>query len=263
VRKTVSPEFLIVVSILLTILWILWPAISPNYYPPVDNTPLAEKVKSKLGMDLLDLEKSLALTPVVTGEEPFILTYTVPSKVEAATMGGYFPNNQTAKMRLLTLLDNGKDAEGYDIDRQTNGTYLVKWNTVFASYGSHILQMRLYLAWTGAHSVDGPKRTEIVTNIVQWEYDGFGFGRTRTWFHGWLHVPADYRIEIYDTNSVLIKTINATNRGIISEIWDYKPEKGQPYWAEDFIAKVFVRPTLATTNTVIGSNTNWILVPYP
>lgn len=233
-------------------------------YLHVDNSPtLSHKVKSTFGMDLLDLEKSLALTPVVTGEEPFILTYSVPSRVEAATMGGYSPSNQLAQTRLLTLLDNGHDASACDISRQTNGIYLVKWNTVFASYGTHMLKIRLYFPWTGTHNVDGPKRDETITNIVQWEYDGFGFGRTRTWFHGWLHVPADYQIEIYDTNNILLKTIGAKNKKIISEIWDYKPTNGQPHSAEDFKARVYITPIITGTNGLIMSNAPTVRVIYP
>ena len=262
-RKTISPEFLFLLVILLAVLAILWPVISPFNRLHIDNTPLSEQVKSKLGVDLADLKNSLTLTPVITGEEPFILTYMVPSKVEAATMSGYIPTNRTAAMRLLALMDNGKDAYGYDIERQTNGTYLVKWYTKFASYGTHALHSCLFLPWTGAHRVDGPERTETVTDILQWEYDGFGFGRTRTWFHGWLHTPADYRIEIYDTNSVLMKTLDATNKRMINEIWDYKPGKGQPYSAEDFTAKVLVRPAFARTSNAIKASTNWILYSYP
>lgn len=171
-----------------------------NYFH-VDNSPsLSHKVKSTFGMDLLDLENSLVLTPVVTGEEPFMLTYSMPLKMDAGTMTGYYPDDESAQWRMLVLLDNGKDAHGYKINRQTNGIYLVKWNTTFATNGAHALQIRLYFPAAGAHSVDGPRRIETVTNILQWEYDGSGFGR-RTNFRGFLHVPsADYSIQIYDTN---------------------------------------------------------------
>jgi hypothetical protein len=252
-KKNILFPFLIVLAIVLACLAIMrLPALQPWWSPPADNTPLAEKVKLRLGIDLTNLESSLALTPARTRKQ-FVPAYSVPLKMEAATMGGYLPNDPMAQLRVLTLRDGDVNAHA-DISRQANGSYSVEWNTLFASYGKHTIRAQLRFPWTGSNQVCGPERIEIVTNILQWEDDDYGFGRQRTGFHGWLHTPSDYRIEIYDTKNVLVKSISATNKEVISEVWDYNPQNGQPNSAVNFTAKIFLKPL---------STTNWMVIPYP
>jgi len=267
-KKSSSLEFFVLLAILVCLAMIRFPLLKPFYHVPFDNSPsLSHNVKSILGMDLLDLEHSLALTRVIKGNEPFMLTYTMPLKVDAASMtrmGGYYPDDESARRRLLVLLDNGKEADAYEIDRQTNDNYQVKWNTTFASYGDHVLQIRLYFSQVRPRSVDGPKRNETVTNIIQWEYDGSGFGR-RTNFRGFLHVPsADYSIQIFDTNNFLMKRIDGhTDNGMIDEFWDSHPTNKYAWTDEDLQAEVYITPTITDTNGQVRSNAPTIRVPYP
>ena len=76
---------------------------------------------------------SLILNRVITGEEPYMFTYSMPLNIDVHS------NRWT-----LGLMDNGKDAGPCSFTFQTNGTYLVRWNTIFATYGPHILQVGLY-----------------------------------------------------------------------------------------------------------------------
>jgi hypothetical protein len=270
-KKKPSPEFVVVVMALLGFAIYFWvlPLVWPPFVigTPTDNMTLAEKVKCRLGMDLKDLENSLTLTPVITGEEPFILTYSMALKVDAASsgmMGTYIPSDRTAQTRHLALLDNGKDAHLYEIDRQTNGTYLVRWNTTAASYGSHRLQVSLFFSLTKPQIVDGPIRSETVTNMLQWDYDLTGFGR---WidFHGFLQVTsADYSIQIFDTNNFLMKRIDGhTDKGVIKERWDSHPTNKYAWTEEDLKVRVYITPTIADTNGSVKSNAPTICVPYP
>jgi hypothetical protein len=219
-------------------------------------------------MDLQVLERSLVLTPVVTGKEPFILTYTIPLNMDASA-DGYLPNDENAQRRTLVLQDNDRSPGGYYFIRQTNGTYLIKWNTTFASYGLHTLRVCLRFGGLDRNrtKVFGPTRTENVTNIVQWEYDATGFG-SRTWFHGFLHMrSADYKIAICDTNKNLIKTISGhTEKGVIDEIWDLTTAKGKRRSKrndEVFEAQVYITPTITDTNGLIRSNAPTVRVLYP
>lgn len=267
VKEKPFVTFIVVVTALAAgTLFLLLPALVPYNHGYVDKASLAKKVRTDLGMDLPALENSLALNPVTTGEEPFILTYSIPLNVEVSTWT-HIPKDYTAHQRILMLLDNGKHAQYYEFIRQSNNTYLVKWNTTPACYGKHTLQLLLAFGALGRYQVYGPKRTETVTNLVQWDGDSTGFGG-RTWFHGFLHVPsADYKIDIYDTNKNLLNTITGhTDKGVIDEIWDLKTADGKrrnKRKDEEFEAQVYVTPTVTGTNGVVRSNAPTVRIPYP
>lgn len=264
-KKSPSPEFLVVFAVLiaLAIVWFL-PALTLFHRPPVDDkVPLAERVKTILGVELEALENSLALTPVITGEEPFILTYSMPFDMEAITWT-HVPKDRNAHQRTLVLWQDGKDADAYEFFRQTNGTYQVKWNTMFASFGPHTLQVGLAFGPHYRLRVYGPKRTEYVTNLVRFDPDTTSFG-SRAWIYGILQVPtAEYKIEIYDTNKTLLKTINGhTDKGLIDEVWDLRTEGGHVRADEEFEAKVYIRPIFVDTNNPTGTNAASFSDPYP
>lgn len=228
-----------------------------------DIMPLSDKVKAAFGMQLSNLEISLKLTPVVTGEEPFMLTFSVPLQIDMAGYG-YYPDDANARNRVLHLFDNGNDADGYDISRETNGAYIIRWNTTFASYGTHILQVRLDFPWRGSHSVEGPERVETITNILQWDYGESGFGRW-TAFRGALQVTsANYSIIIYDTNKYLMARIDGhTDKGLIDEVWNVHPTNKYAWSDDDLRAEVYVTPTIIDTNGHIRSNAPTVYFPYP
>jgi hypothetical protein len=233
--------------------------------PKADHRTLAEKVKSCLGMELTNLQDSLALKPIITGEEPIILTYLLPLGLEAAS-SSYFPDG-LARFRLLQFLDNGNQVENCAVSRETNGTYLVKWNALFASYGLHYLQIKLIFPTRGSYDcaeVSGSKLEETVTNLLQWGYDGTGFGRWSI-FEAKIQIPsADYSIFIYDTNTNLVKRIDGhTEAGSIFERWDNHPTNKYAWTDDDLKAEIAITPTTNGADGQIKSNAPTVWFPYP
>ena len=194
----------------------------------------------------------LTLTPVPNTNEPSILTYTIPFNIDVESK----PNRW-----FFSLRDNGELAKGYDFIRQTNGTYLVEWNTMFASPGIHVLQVKLERFQI---FLVGPKRTENVTNWVQFDRGDTSFGG-QACITGKLRVSsADYRIEIYDeTNNLLRTIVGHTDKGTFEEIWDLKTAGGQVRADPEFEAKIYITPTPNGANNLATSNATWTSIAYP
>ena len=218
----------------------------------LDGDGLTGRAERILGTDPLIPDNPLTLTPVITGQEPYILTYSMPLSIDV-----------DSDQCVLTLLDNGYPAGGYDFVQQLDGTYLVEWNTTFAANGSHILQVELGMP--GSHlplnddgtepvqpvlSVEGTARIENVDNILQIDSGTTSFG-SQVWYSGTLAVQsADYEIDIYDTSSVLLKTITGhTDDGTIDEVWDLIADGGDTCSDDEFDALVYITPTGASQNT--------------
>ena len=201
-KKQPSIAFIIIVAILavIPIRYGLVPLLDWGYNClTTDRRTLAEKVKIGLRMELTNLVSGLTLKPVVTGEEPFTLTYSMPLTVDAGSYS-YIPEDRIACLRLLQLNDNGRDVENCKIDRQTNGTYLVQWN---AAYGPHVLQVQLSFTVNnpfGSVHINGPEwktniawRIEDSTNLFQWD-KSTGLELEQVRLRGSLQVPeADYK----------------------------------------------------------------------
>jgi hypothetical protein len=212
----------------------------------------------------------LTLTPVIIGQEPYILAYSMPLTTDVST-----------NKCILTLLDNGVPALGYDFIQQTNGTYLVAWNNTFASFGFHALQVRLSMPGITVprndtseaqtiNSVLGAPRLENVSNLVQFDPDTSLF-ISQAWIYGTLVIQsADYKIQIYDTNNILLTTItNHTDNGVIDEVWDLTTSTNQsPRDDQEFNALIYITPTTSGTSNV-GSPApqsdppGAVSVPYP
>jgi hypothetical protein len=83
---------------------------------------------------------ALALVPVTSSEDS-VLVYAVPLSIDVRS------NSYD-----ISLVDNGKvSTSGYELTWQTNGGYLLQWDTVFASFGPHALQV----------TICGPGRKQI------------------------------------------------------------------------------------------------------
>ncbi len=212
---------------------------------------LTRRAERILGVDPSARSNPLVLIPVLTGEEPFTLTYEVPVQTDVRS-------NSCE----LVLFDNGKRSDAYVLTRQTNGTYILDWGTTFASFGSHALRVGLQ---GPTHTIAyGPERLENITNLVQFDLDSTSFG-SKACIYGKLRVPsADYSIEIYDTNTNLVKTIAGhTDRGLIDVVWDLRAASGQLRDDQEFQAKVYIRPIVAGTDNLAPSNGPPIIPPYP
>ncbi|MGH7953143.1 MAG: hypothetical protein ACREFE_14675, partial [Limisphaerales bacterium] len=209
----------------------------------LDSDGLTGRAERILGTNPLTPDNPLTLTPVITGEEPYILTYSMPLSVDVSSNGCD-----------LLLLDNGTLAGGYDFEQQTNGTYLVTWNNTFTSYGFHALQVKLSMPGATIPSNDtddkqtvnlvlGTTRIENVTNLVQFDPDTSLFS-SQAWIYGTLQVQsADYEIDIYDTNDDLLTTItNHTDNGVIDEVWNLTATNGEVRDDPEFNAQIYITP---------------------
>jgi len=223
----------------------------------LDGDGLSGRAERILGTNPLIQDNPLTLTPVITGQEPYILTYSMPLIVDLTT-----------NHSVLRLLDNGSDAGAYDFVKQTNGTYLVEWNTTFASNGSHLLQVGLDMPGYvlpkdagGAQpvlSVAGQTRVESINNPIQLDLDDTSFG-SQALFTGTLSVSsADYEIDIFDTNNVLLKTIAGhTDSGTLNEVWGLTDTNGVTHNDEEFDAQLYITPTGTLNNSQTRVHANY------
>jgi hypothetical protein len=213
------------------------------------NTDLDE---NKGSVRYIATNNSLSLTPVVTEDAPFSMVYSVT------------PSNIVVDhWHTLELMDNGMPY-GSEFIPQTNGAYLVYWNTTFATFGSHTLQICLIKTVRGTRVCGGPLRTEYVTNLIRFDPASTSFG-TRACISGKLHVhSADYRIDIYDLTNNLLKSIKGqTDKGIVDEVWDLTTANGQIRHDQEFAAKVYIMPGVAGTPQTAESNKAASAVAYP
>jgi hypothetical protein len=224
--------------IILASLWLRLNMSRHDYYRSFDTNALA-------------LASSLALTSISNSKNPSIRTYSIPLNIDVNS------NHWD-----LMLRDNGRRAKGYDFTRQTNGTYLVEWNTLFTIPGIHVLQVELDRPIR--NTVLGSAITENVTNLVTFDTADTSFV-SLAFISGTLHVSsADYKIDIYDTTNNLLKTItNHTDKGAIDEIWDLKAVDGQVREDTEFDAKVYIWPTSANTNKPMTPKAVSNPGPYP
>ncbi|HVM49678.1 MAG TPA: hypothetical protein VMU04_16745 [Candidatus Acidoferrum sp.] len=213
-------------------------------------TRYAERV---LGVDPLAPTNPLVLIPVVTGQEPFVLTYEVPVRTDLGS-------NRCE----LSLWDNGQCADTSEIERRTNGTYLVTWDTLFAAFGQHALQLRLGVPYQSLTNVFGPKRMEDVTNLVQFDPASTSFG-SRIFIEGKLQCrSANYKIDFFDMRARLLRTIwGHTDKGIIKQGWDLQDADGQVRNDTEFQANIYIAPTPVGATNSPSSNAVFTLPPYP
>ena len=233
--------------------------------PKADKRTVEEIVRSCFGLELTNLQSSLTMTPVQNVGQSFVRVYSVSMTVTADAIG-YTPPNLQGNIT-LDLVDKNQGANFYTIDRETNGNYLVSWNTLYASSGSHDLQM--ILGFTVAHPyrgvrVRGPVLTQTVTNLLQWDYESVAFGRWSE-FKAKLQTPsADYSIFIYDTNRVLIKRIDGhTDSGSIFERCNIFPTNKHAWKNDDLKSEIAIIPTINGADGQTKSNAPTMWFPYP
>jgi hypothetical protein len=99
-------------------------------------------------------------------------------------------------------------------------------------------------------SVMGQAQIENVDNIIQFDPDETPF-TSQARYHGTLAVQsADYEIDIYDTNNVLLKTITGhTDNGVLDVVWDLTTDTNQPPRNDDeFDAQIYITPSETLNN---------------
>jgi hypothetical protein len=194
----------------------------------LDGDGLTGRAERILATNPLIQDNPLKLKPVITGYEPSILGF----KVELGT------NFDRSKCQ-LSLLNNGKLAEGCELVLSSNGIYQAVWNSTFTDYGEHTLQVALNMPGVSLPK-NSPEKQQVnvcygslqqsaVTNLVRFYPDTFLFATAGCIFGELTVQSADYRIEIYDTTNNLLTTItNHTDNGVIDEVWDLTVKTNLP-----------------------------------
>jgi hypothetical protein len=195
---------------------------------------------------------SLALTQIITGEEPYVFTFTIPLNFEVMT---FEDSRDSSNHCWLGLSDNGRYSEGI-IYRRTNNGYLIRFDSSFAPTGEvHVLKIALV---TGFYRIFGPPLTVAYTNLFQLDQNLFGGGGV--WLRCHLGVErAGYKINIYDTNRDILNAITGqTTNGTIDEVWDFKTSDGVVRNDDEFYTDFYIWRLHSGANENTNGN---VLIP--
>jgi hypothetical protein len=185
---------------------------------------------------------ALALTQIITGEEPYMLTFSIPLNYEVMA---FEDNYQSTNHCWLGLSDNGRYTEGIICER-TNKAYLIRFVSPFAPTGEdHILKIVLV---TDFYRIFGPPLTVAYTNLFQLDQNLFGSGGV--WLRCHLGVErVGYKINIYDTNRNFLNAITGqTTNGTIDEVWDLKTSNGEVRKDDEFYVSFCIWHLYSGTN---------------
>jgi hypothetical protein len=150
------------------------------------------------------------------------------------TLSVPIPGDLTASNCPLRLLDNSIPLP-YEFMNASNGTYQVKWNTLFASLGRHLLQVRL-----GSASY-GPLVLFTNANPVQIDLWSTVFG-TQICLQGTFPSQSvDYHVKFFDPQGNLVKTIawQHTDVGTLDLIWNLQRDDGQLDTNKEYTAVIY------------------------
>ena len=199
---------------------------------------------------------SLALTQIITGEEPYALTFSIPLSLEVIT---FETSHHSTNPCWLEMEDNGQ--RGPMPYFQTNGGYRIEWGTPFSPRGTkHLLRVVLL---DDHNKIYGPPLAVTCTNPFN-----FGvnlFGRDRMWIHSGLAIKrAGYRIDIYDTNKNLLNSITGrAEAGVIDQTWDLRAADGLVRTDDEFDLNIFLWRIQAATNQEAADDMPIFTNPYP
>ena len=181
---------------------------------------LVGRIKNALGMSPFDPSNPLALTQVITGQEPDIAAFELPISYNALT-----------NIAGLNLNLDGFDVTVEGCALATDGTNtLLTWNTTYDPPGQHFLQPRLTLNGTGVDTAIltglGSLTPFYSSNVCRFFESDALYDTNGAYLDAQLTAQnATYSIAIYDPSTsppTLLKTIgpNSTSSGMIQEDWD-------------------------------------------
>jgi len=188
------------------------------------------RVKKALGMSLFARGNPLTLTQVITGEEPDIVTFSVPISYDVLTNAG----------SLYLLVDGGKWGLFQECNRATNGNCLLVWNTTFDPPGQHSVQARLSLYGRSRSGLAlraiGPITPYYSSNLCQFDPFFCEFDSRGAILYAKLSgLNATYRLDIHSEAGHRLKVIcGSTTNGVIEEHWDLVDEAGHSYTNDSF-----------------------------
>ncbi len=179
---------------------------------------LVGRIKKALGMQPFDTSNPLALTQVITGEEPDFATFEVPVSYDTVTTSG-----------TLSLNMNGAGVTLAECRRATNGNCLLSFNVDYDPAGLHYLSAGFRLGTDPGtpHPVTaagGVIQPFCSSNSVQFYVNASMFDEAGAFLDAQLFVQeADYTIDLYDTSTTprawILTITNSTTNGVIQEDW--------------------------------------------
>lgn len=224
---------------------------------------LAGRIKAALGINPLDPNNPLTLTPLITGEEPDIVTYKVPISYNLLINAGQ-----------LFLNIDGAGAKLQECDPAPDGSCLLKWNTDYETPVTHYLQSVLCVNQYSSAGIKNSGLGAISTfqsvNVAQFypAYAGFSSSGATLYAATPTCQDASYTINLYDPSTsppTLIKTIgpNTTSCGVIQELWDLTYNDGTNVFSGNQVQAVF-NVTLQDPGAAIQTQMlYWWLPQYP
>ena len=196
---------------------------------------------------------ALALSQIITGEEPYVLTFLIPLNLEVKTYeNGYKSSNDC----WFGVSDNGRFTDGV-FSTRSNGNYRIRFQTSFSPRGeNHVYKLALV---TPFHKLFGPPITVSYTNLFKLDAENlFGDGGVRFRFNlgvDWV----SYKINIYDTNRNLLNLImGQTTNGTIDELWKFNAMNGETRTDDEFYAEFYISHLRTGTN---GDAIDGIFIP--
>jgi hypothetical protein len=184
---------------------------------------------------------ALALTQIITGEEPYVLTFSIPLNLEIRTWENGFKSTNNCWVDLSL---DGMRSEPFCC--RTNNGYRIHFQTPFSYPGQkHVLKM---VFSTGGSRIYGPPLTIVYTNLFQFDMNLFRDRGVPLRCNLGVQRVA-YKINIYDTNRSLLNVIEGqTTNGLIDEVWDFKASNGTIRTDEEFYADYYIRHLTGGTN---------------
>ncbi|MEI8079288.1 MAG: hypothetical protein WCH61_06640 [bacterium] len=203
---------------------------------------LVGRIKKALGVQPFDTSNPLALSPLLTGEEPDIVTFEVPVSYDAVIASG-----------TLSLSMNGAGVTLADCTRATNGNCLLSFNADFDPAGLHYLSATFRSAAEPgsphpASTAGGLVQPFCSSNSVQFWVNASMFDDAGAFLDAKLFVQqADYTIDLYDPSTTprthIMSITNSTSSGMIQEDWGTTNADGTAFTGTTVQAVFSVTPS--------------------
>jgi hypothetical protein len=214
---------------------------SKTIEPSIKGQPLSKLLRNEksTGTNRLTLDALLTLRPVVTGDEPEVITCQLPINYDALKDIGMFGG-----AHLTLAMDNPPDDDGLSqpelegCERATNGDCLLAWNAAFERPELHAMQavLMVSLGMENTITVKGPALAFSSTNLCRFIPASSLFDDKSAYLFAETVEPgATFSIEIKTRTGQHVKTLSgSTTNGVIDLEWNLLDEKGNRYTNNSF-----------------------------
>ncbi len=197
---------------------------------------------------------ALILKPVITGDEPGVVTYEMPISFDL-----FKKYDLLEKGGKIHLFVDGEIYSYQSYDRATNGNFLISWNTTFAPPGTHRIHAELWLCPMDRPPLvaSGPILTFHSDSLSQFDSFNSSFDSNGALLYAKVaKTNLTYSIELKTPAGAHVKTITGrTVNGIIEEHWDLIDDYGNKYTNDSFVSDFHVTQPDGNTKTTTSSGT--------